>query len=131
VTSLKNFTDWFKLKPRLDKDKQRPLFQEREVWMTHLGSNVGFELDGKNLESLRPSIVFKKLSSNTLLIIPLTSSLKNGSWYSPSRVKGIEGRFCLNQVRMIDSKRLKYWVEQIDSNDFNKLRKDFDKMLKN
>jgi len=130
-TFFKNFADWFVLKPKLDKNKQRPLFKEREVWMCHLGSNIGFELDGKNTESLRPAIVFKKLSKNTLLIIPLTSSLKNGSWYSPSFVKGREGRFCLNQIRMIDSKRLKYWIEQIDGDDFEKLKQDFDKMLKN
>lgn len=126
---IKSFASWFAIKPKLDNFKQRPLFQEREVWMCHFGSNIGFEIDGKKQESLRPAIVFKKLSKFTLLVIPLTSKLKNGTWYSPSKVKNREGRFCLNQIRMIDSKRLKYWVEQIDTNDFAKLKLDFQKML--
>ena len=130
MTFIKNFLDWFKIKPKLHDEKQRPLFQEREVWMCHLGSNIGFELDGKQKEHLRPIIVFKKLSKNTLLVIPLSSHQKNGTWYSPSFIKNREGRYCLNQIRMIDSKRLKYWIEQITSDDFAKLKKDFDNFLK-
>jgi mRNA interferase MazF len=129
MSFVKNFIEWFKLKPQLDEHKQRPLFQEREVWMCHLGANIGFEIDGKNKDALRPAIVFKKLSGNTLLIIPLTSSLKNGSWYSPSFVKNQEGRYCLNQIKMIDAKRLKYEIERIDQNDFSRLRQDFQKMI--
>jgi mRNA-degrading endonuclease toxin of MazEF toxin-antitoxin module len=127
---FKNFLDWFSLKPKLDKYKRSPLFNEREVWYCHLGTNIGFELDGKKTELLRPAIVFKKLSKDTLLIIPLTKTLKNGSWYSPSFIQNKEGRFCLNQIKMIDSKRLKYKIAQIDDKDFEKLKQDFDKMLK-
>jgi hypothetical protein len=59
-----------------------------------------FELDGKDVESLRPGIVFKKLSHNTLLVITLTTqiydlkgNLKNGSWYSTSFIYGSEGGY--------------------------------------
>ena len=31
----------------MDQNKKRPLFQEREVWMSHLGQNIGFERTGK------------------------------------------------------------------------------------
>jgi hypothetical protein len=126
---FKNFFDWFKLKPKLHENKKRPLFQEREIWMCSFGANIGFELDGKQIDLLRPVIVFKKLSKNTLLAIPLSSHQKNGSWYSPSFVKNREGRYCLNQIRMIDSKRLKYWMERIDENNFLKLKNDFDIFL--
>lgn len=125
MTFIKNFIDWFKAKPNLHEMKKRPLFQEREVWMCHFGANIGFELDGKQKELLRPIIVLKKLSKNTLIAIPLSSHTKNGSWYSPSFVKNQEGRYCLNQIRMIDAKRLKYWIERIDSNNFKKLKNDF------
>ncbi len=126
---LKNFLQWFQIKPRINTEKQRPLFQEREVWMCHFGTNIGFELDGKSIESLRPVIVFKKLSHETLLVVPLSSHQKNGSWYSPSFVKKREGRYCLNQIRMIDAKRLKYWIERIDDRDFKNLQVDFIRFL--
>ena len=129
MTLFKNFLDWFQLKPKINRDKKRPMFQEREVWMCHLGTNVGFELDGKKAECLRPVIVFKKLSKETFLAIPISSGWKKGSWYSRSSIQGREGRFCLNQIRMIDSKRLKYWIEQITSDDFDTLKKDFNRFL--
>jgi mRNA-degrading endonuclease toxin of MazEF toxin-antitoxin module len=126
---LKNFIDWFQLKPQINTNKKRPMFQEREVWMCHLGANIGFEIDGKKSEHLRPVIVFKKLSKETFLAIPISSGSKTGSWYSPSSVHGRAGRFCLNQIRMIDAKRLKYWIERIDDNDFLKLKSDFFNLL--
>lgn len=128
---IKNFADWFKLKPLLDNSKKRPLFKDREVWMCHFGSNVGYELDGKNIEYLRPIIVFKKLSKNTLLGIPLTSNQKVGSWYSPSSINNLKGNYCLNQIRSVDAKRLKYLMGQIDSNDFNELKQNFYNMIEN
>ena len=128
-TLLKSFFKWFEIKPKLNEEKQRPPFQEREVWMCHFGTNIGFELDGKNDELLRPVVVFKKLSHETFLAIPLSGHQKIGSWYSPSCVNGKDGRYCLNQIRMIDAKRLKYCVEQITSNDFKKLKSDFDTFL--
>jgi hypothetical protein len=72
---VKNFADWFRLKPVLDnaEDLNRVLFQEREVWNCHWGANIGFEIDGKNRDFLRPALVFKKLSHNTFIGIPLTS----------------------------------------------------------
>lgn len=127
---LKNFFNWFQLKPKLDEHKQRPLFQEREVWMCHLGSNIGFELDGKKSEQLRPVIIFKKLSKETFLAIPISSGVRKGSWYSSSFVQKRVGRFCLNQIRMLDSKRLKYWIERIDDEDFKKLQLDFYNFLR-
>lgn len=126
---IKTFLQWFQVKPKLDERTRVPSFSEREVWMCYWGVNVGFELDGKNEEALRPIIVFKKLSHETCLAIPLSTGMKEGSWYSPSFIQGTEGRYCLNQIRMIDRKRLKYRVERIDQNDFNQLKQDFKQFM--
>ena len=128
---IKNFGVWFKLKTLLDNSKIRPLFKDRKVWICHFRSNIGYELDGKNTEYLRPVIVFKKLSKNTLLGIPLTSNQKVGSWYSPSLINNLKGNYCLNQIRSVDAKRLKYLMGQIDSNDYSELKKDFYNMIEN
>ena len=125
MTSLKNFLNWFQIKPKLHDRSNIPSFSEREVWMCYFGTNIGFELDGKKEEALRPVIVFKKLSHETFLAIPLSTGRKKGSWYSPSFVSKREGRYCLNQIRMVDRKRLKYRIERIDENSFKKLKKRF------
>jgi PemK-like, MazF-like toxin of type II toxin-antitoxin system len=122
---IKNFVDWFKFKTKLESNKQRPLFNEREVWMAHTGVNIGFEQDGKGSSFLRPVLILKKLTSNNFIGIPLSTSLKNGSWYSKSFIKGKEGRYLLNQVRLFDAKRLAYLEERIDEKEFKKVKSDF------
>lgn len=125
----KDFQEWFKRKPKLHERSALPSFSEKEVWMCHLGTNIGFEIDGKKEESLRPIIVFKKLSSETFLAIPLSTKIKNGSWYSPSFIHKKEGRFCLHQIKLLDRKRLKYRIEKITQKEFQKLKSSFQSFL--
>lgn len=121
---LKNFVDWFRLKPNLDQVKSRLSFKEREVWFVYFGINVGFELDGKT-DYLRPCLIVKKLSKETFLAIPLTSKPKNGSWYFPSFVQNLEGRYIFSQIRLFDAKRLKYFVETINEKEFRNIKQNF------
>lgn len=122
-TFLKNFIDWFRLKPRLDLIKISPNFSEREVWNCHFGVNIGYEMDGKNLKFIRPVLVYKKLNHNSFIGIPLTSKLKNGSWYYPSFIQGVEGRYILSQIRVFDSKRLYNRLERVYNKDFKDIQK--------
>ena len=126
---MKNFHDWFRVKFDLDQQTKRVVFSEREVWMSHVGVNIGFEIDGKKSESLRPVLIFKKLSSETGLIIPLASHQKDGSWYWPSLVKRRVGRYCFNQIRMVDSCRLKYRLEKIGVQEFQNIKAAFVKFV--
>lgn len=120
----KDFINWFKIKQIIHDKNNRPDFHEREVWVCSFGCNVGYELDGKE-DFLRPVLVYKKLTHNTFLAIPLTSKLKSGSWYYPSSVDGVEGRFIFSQIKIIDSKRLKYRMEQLPKSEFNKIKTTF------
>lgn len=122
---LKNFLDWFQLKPKLDNLTQSASFSEREIWYCHFGVNVGFEIDDKKSEFLRAVLVFKKLSKETFIGIPLTSKAKNGSWYYPSFVDNKNGSYLFSQVKSIDSKRLFSRIERIDSEEFDKIKTAF------
>jgi len=121
---IKNFVEWFQKKPIIDNKEDRLRFKEREVWYIHFGTNIGFELDGKE-EFLRPCLVIKKLSNETLYVIPLTSKKKNGTWYFPSNVGETEGRYIFSQMRSIDSKRLKYYVETVSKKEFSTIKTSF------
>ncbi len=125
MTFFKNFLGWFETKPKLENLTKRPLFQEREVWNCYWGCNVGFELDGKNEKYIRPVLVLKKMTHNTFLGIPLTTKLKNGSWYVKSTVQNTEGRYILSQIRVIDSKRLSHKIEQISEKEFRTVKDRF------
>jgi len=125
---LKNFLDWFKLKPKIYRQHFRLSFKEREIWYLYFGTNIGFEIDGKE-EFLRLCLVIKKLSKETFYTIPLTSKVKNGSWYYPSFVQNKEGRYIFSQMKLVDSKRLKYFVERIDEHEFRKIKSEFIKFF--
>jgi len=124
---LKN---WFSLKSQLHQNKVAPRFSEREVWMCHLGTNIGFEMNGKSADFLRPTIVFKKLSKSTCLIIPLTGKSKSGTWYTNSKINRVKGSFCMHQIRMIDGKRMKYRLETLTHNEFSLLKLAFVNFIK-
>jgi PemK-like, MazF-like toxin of type II toxin-antitoxin system len=121
---FKNFLDWFKLKPKLEQIEPRLAFREREIWYVYFGTNIGFELDGKS-DFLRPCLIIKKISKQTFYAIPLTSKPKTGSWYYPSFVQNKEGRYIFSQMKLVDAKRLKYFVETINEDEFIKIKTKF------
>jgi PemK-like, MazF-like toxin of type II toxin-antitoxin system len=129
MSFIKNFIDWFVLKPKLENKIKRLKFKEREVWYLHFGANVGFEIDGK-ADYLRPCLIIKKISTETFFAIPLTSKLKDGSWYFPSLIKGKEGRYIFSQMRVLDAKRLNYFVETINEEEFMNIKIKFMEFFK-
>ena len=130
TTFIRNFLDWFSLKPKLNDDpKKRLRFKEREVWCAHFGANIGFEIDGK-ANYLRPCLIIKKINNETFFAIPLTSKLKDGSWYHPSLIKSKEGRYIFSQMRVLDAKRLSYFVETINEDDFTSVKTKFIEFFK-
>ena len=111
---------WFKKKYILNEQVNLVFFGERQVWMAHLGVNIGHEQNGgKNF--LRPVLILKKWSSSTALIIPLTTKSKD----IPSRVsikvitKNSKPSFLLlDQLKTIDAKRLSHKIGIISVEDF-------------
>jgi mRNA-degrading endonuclease toxin of MazEF toxin-antitoxin module len=120
---IKNFTDWFKLKPAIDNRKHKsPLVSERQIWWCHLGENIGTEISGKGSKYTRPAIVYKKLSRFTFLVIPTSTQIKEGSWYVKFEHKQKSMVACLHQIKVIDYKRLDDLVGKIDQKDFDKIK---------
>ena len=77
---MKNFDTWNSLKKEIHEKKTTPLFSEGEIWWTHFGLNVGYELDGKHDHFERPICIYKKHNENHFLAIPVTSSENKAPW---------------------------------------------------
>ena len=123
---VKNFLDWFSLKPKLDKSNhQPPLVKERDIFWCHLGENIGTEISGKCEEYTRPIIVLKKLSKYTFLVIPTSTQIKEGSWYISFVFKSKPMIACLHQIRIIDYRRLEDKIGVIPETDFEKIKAGF------
>jgi hypothetical protein len=85
IKYLLNLLEWCKVKIVLISAPQKShLFKEREVWWCSIGLNVGDEEFGKGVQFARPVLVFKKLSANLFLGLPLSGQPKEGGWYVPS-----------------------------------------------
>jgi mRNA interferase MazF len=120
----KDFQKWYDQKSDIHENKARLHFHERDVWFTTMGANIGFEQDGKGEEFLRPIVIVKKFNNETLWGITLTSKKKTGKYYFTfEHDKERESTANLSQLRLIDSKRLKYQIGSISEKDFSELKK--------
>lgn len=103
----KDFQKWHNKKSGIDRKERRVFFHEREIWFGHLGTNVGFEQDGKGENFGRPVVVFRKFNNEVFWGIPLTTRNKGGKFYVPIDLgDGIHRMAILSQLRLLDAKRL-------------------------
>lgn len=123
MVNKKDYLSWHKIKFDINSQKERPHFHAREIWFCSLGFNIGFEQDGSGSDYLRPVIILKKFNKEVCLIVPLTKNKKNGiHYFSFSYIDEIESTAILSQIRLIDSKRLKYLSGYISENSFKMLK---------
>ena len=113
---FKDFLSWFKLKPKLDnRNHKPPLISEGQIWWCHLGENIGTEINGKGKSFIRPVIIFKKLSQFTFLATPLSTQIKTGIWFVNIRFHQKEMVASLNQIKIIDYKRIENFMGFLES----------------
>ena len=118
--------EWIGLKERLDSSEhQPPLFKEGEIWWCHLGENVGIEANGKGDKFTRPVFVLKKYDRYSFLGLPLTTKLKSGTWYAPTSFAGVKQVVVLAQGRVLDYRRLKEKMGELDENEAIAVKKLF------
>ena len=128
----KNFQEWHTQKNDLHENNIRVFFHEREVWFTSLGANIGFEQDGKGKEFLRPIIIVKKFNNEILWMVPTTKRNKKGKYYFTFSYNEEDEHTTaiISQLRLIDSKRLKYKIGIINEEDFVEMKKRIISLLK-
>lgn len=113
---------WTRRKIRVDISEREVYFEEREIWWTSLGENIGSEDNGKHDVFVRPVIILKKFSRNLLLAVLVTTQHKQGSWFHHFMFHGGSRWAVLVQVRVLSSKRLVRRMGNIDPEGFRKLR---------
>ncbi len=121
---LKNFQKWHEFKTFVNnKSFNIPYFRIQQIWWCSLGINIGYEQDGKNKNFERPVLILKKFSKDVLLILPITSSDKQGMYYYQFIHNDKKYSVILSQIRLISSKRLLRKIRRIDNEDFDKIKK--------
>ncbi len=125
----KEFDRWNVQKKNIDLFVNKRVFHEREILFISIGENIGFEQNGKGDEFLRPVIVYKKFSKNVFLGIPLTKTARTGKFYADFEFQARRSTAILSQVRLFDSKRLKYVIGKMSVGDYNKVKEKLIELL--
>lgn len=126
VTIIEIFKRWLHMKVKLhNKKHQPPLVHETDVWWISFGENVGSEINGKSDLFTRPGLILKKLSRSFYLVAPTTSKPHEGSWYVSISLSEKQTYVCLQQIRVIDYRRLFSRLGQIDKVEFRRVKDGF------
>ena len=122
---MRNFDDWNKIKKSIEINsiESKGFPREGEVWMCHLGKNIGCEQNGGGDNFSRPVVIVKKFNNLMFWIIPLSTKQKNFDFYynfNDSDNKKISA--ILAQLKLMSMKRLKRKIAEIDKNNFSNIK---------
>ena len=131
VSHLPNlgFDKWNEIKKDLDIKKKNVIPKEREVYWASIGENVGFEQNGKGDIFSRPVLILKRFSKNLFYGIPLSTKVKDGSFFYSFTFLNNPSNALLVQGRLFDTKRLENRMGMINKTDFDNIKKSIRKLL--
>jgi len=120
----KKFNEWNEVKKTLhNKQNKIVIPKEREVYWSSIGVNVGFEQDGKGEVFSRPVLIVKRYSKNLFFGIPLSTQIKEGSFFYTFTLNKKPSNALLVQAKVYDTKRLENRIGMISKEDFKTLKR--------
>lgn len=122
---LKNFLEWIGLKEKVHNSLGPKLFKEGDIWWCAVGENVGIEINGKGKMFSRPALVYKKLSREGFMAIPLSTKIKKGSWYIEITFQSKKHSANISQARILSTSRMYKKMGELDEKDFQKIKSGF------
>ena len=125
----KKFDEWNEVKQKVEKKEKISIPKEREVYWASIGENIGFEQNGKSELFTRPVLVLKRFTKNMFFGIPLSSQIKQGSFFYDFELDGEKSNALLVQARIYDTKRLEKKIGMISKEDFQNLKKKFGELI--
>ena len=120
---MKKFNEWNELTQTLNKKENIINFKEREIYWGSLGENIGSEQNGKGKDFSRPILVVKKLNKQLFFSVPLSTTIRDGSYfYNFNFFENQQSSALLVQAKIFDLKRIDQKIGIINKNDFLKLK---------
>lgn len=94
------------------------------------------ELDptqGSEMSKTRPCVVVSpqelNLYLNTVIIAPITSTIRNYPFRTHCNIMGKEGEIATDQIRTVDKRRLKKQITKLSTREIQNLQNIFNQML--
>ena len=119
----KKFDEWNNIKQKLHNKKSKIIIpKNREIYWASIGVNVRFEQDGKGEIFSRPVLVVKRYSKNLFFGVPLSTQIKEGSFFYTFTLNKKQSNALLVQAKTYDTKRLENRIGMISKDDFQTLK---------
>jgi len=116
------YDNWNNIKKDISQKTKDINFNQKEIFMSYVGENIGFEQNGKGIDFMRPLLVFRKYSNNLFLGIPLSTTLRDGSFFFNFKfLEDKESCALLVQTKTFDAKRLDRKIGTINQNELQLL----------
>ncbi len=128
MQDIEIYDRWNIVKKSLQARDKLKFFKERQIWWCNIGQNLGAEVYGKGSDFSRPVLVYKKLSGDLFLGLPLSTRIKNGNWYTTISHNDRPVSVLLSQIRILDKKRLIVRFGHINDLNFNKIKTGFNSL---
>ena len=120
---MKKHNEWNEIKKSLDTKECKINFKERDIYWGSIGENIGFEQNGKGQDFSRPILVVKKLNKQLFFGVPLSTTLRNGSYYyNFNFMDKQDSSALLVQAKVYDIKRIDKKLRMINKDDFQSLK---------
>lgn len=119
------FDAWNILKQYLDSKEyvlEDKYFEEREIWFMSWGLNIGVEELGKHEQFERPALILKKFNEKMMYAIPLTTQASSHKYRIAYNLDEKKFAAKINQMRLVDSKRLLRRIAILDNEQFQNIR---------
>ena len=111
------------MKQRIETEGRTISLRKGEIRWASLGVNVGAEIDGKGSGFTRPVLVLRVIGSTLVLVVPLSTKLKNIPGYIPMERNGVIVSVCANHIKMISQKRIFDRTGKLSQHKFDRVRK--------
>lgn len=106
------FNNWNELKQKIqEKDSKNIFFKEWDIWWSSLWQNIQTESNWKWENFRRPILVLKKLSSDSFICIPLSTKLKEGTWFYQYNLHWEKYTALLYQIKMIHKIKIDFGLK--------------------
>ena len=119
---MKRFDEWNDLKKTLDEKEEFVIPKEREVYWASIGENIGYEQNGKGESFSRPVLIVKKYSKNMFFGVPLSTQIKEGSFFYNFTFLDETSNALIVQSRLFDARRLENKLGMISEEDFENIK---------
>lgn len=127
----KDFDAWNEKKKEIDILESLPHFKARQVWWCSLGVNIGCEENGREPGKFhRPVVIIKKYSHDQLLVIPLSTKIKDHRYRFNFPFNGKKQSALLTHLKTVDVRRLTNMIGELPDSTFFNLKRAVIKNIK-